>query len=89
MQTLILYGDWLVKRQHFKRLKYENKEQRLKCGGIVGFFEALNYLLHHVRPSRVVVAWDGMEAGDTKYKNYPPYHLEKQKEWEKRKATLY
>jgi 5'-3' exonuclease len=88
MQTLILYGDWLVKRQHFKRLKYENKEQRLKCGGIVGFYEALHFLLNQVRPRRVVVAWDGMEAGDIKYKYYPPLHLEKQEEWKKRKRLF-
>ncbi|MDG1949879.1 MAG: hypothetical protein P8J32_03605 [bacterium] len=85
MRTLILYGDWLVKRQHFKRIKYENKEQRLKCGGIVGFFEALHYLLNQERPKRVVIAWDGLEAGDIKYRHYPPMHLEKQAEWEKRK----
>lgn len=88
MRTLIVYGDWLVKRQHFKYLTYENKQQRLKCGGIVGFFQALHYLINKLRPKRVVIGWDGMRAGELKYKDYQPWYLEREKDWKNREKLL-
>ena len=88
MRTLIVYGDWLIKRQHFKRLYQENKEQKLKCGGLVGFFETLNALIDEVRPARVVVAWDGVESGIQKYAYYAPWQVQKQEQSDKLKRLI-
>ena len=88
MRTLIIYGDWLIKRQHFKRLYQENKDQKLKCGGIVGFFQVLHELIYEIRPNRVVVAWDGLEVGILKYAYYPPWQLKRKEDAEKIKRFL-
>lgn len=87
MATLLVYGDWLLKRQHFKYLDHENKNQKLKCGGIVGFYKALNYLVIHYRPERVVIAWDGFDVSQ-KYSIHTPWFLEKKKEIENLKQLI-
>lgn len=83
MRTLIVYGDWLVKRQHFKRLHQENKQQKLKCGGLVGLFQVLHELIYDIRPNRIVVAWDGLQVGVLKYAYYPPWQIQKKADSEK------
>lgn len=65
-----------------------NNVQHLKCGGIVGFFEVLRTLLVQVRPSKVVVAWNGIWDGKDKYSFYAPWEIEKQKVWERRERLF-
>jgi 5'-3' exonuclease len=40
-------------------------------------------LIHQLRPNRVVVGWDGIEAGINKYDFYPPWKIHKKEESEK------
>lgn len=85
MKTLILNGDWLLRKEHFKHHSIRNKVQNLRCGGIVSFFVELNTLLLKYSPQKIVVAWDGIYGGIKKYEIYPPWNI---KIREKRESVL-
>lgn len=78
MKTLLVDGNWNLKRNFHKRKNYSAKGEL--CGGSFGFLESLKNVINRVLPDRIVVMWDGMDSGILRYDIYKPYKA-KRKEY--------
>lgn len=71
MKTLIVDGEWNLKRNYTARdILSINGEH---CGGVFGFLETLGRVINKVIPDRVVVVWDGDMSGKLRHDFYPLY----------------
>ena len=80
MKTLIIDGNWLLKKNFHKR--GNQKANGKLCGGAFGFLESLKAVLNRTLPDRVVVMWDGYRGGLLRYNKYKPYKANRNKDWE-------
>ena len=69
MKTLIVDGDWNLKRNFMKRETMFAKGEH--CGGSFGFLESLRSVVNKVMPDRTIVMWDGNMGGKMRYEIYP------------------
>lgn len=81
MKTLLIDGQWNLKRNFYKRKDLKGANHRL-CGGTFGFLESTKIVLNKIMPDRVIVAWDGFHAGKLRYNIYKPYKANREKDWE-------
>jgi DNA polymerase I len=81
MKTLIIDGQWNLKRNFYKRKELVDANYRL-CGGTYGFLDSTKSVMNKILPDRVVTAWDGFHAGKLRYNIYKPYKANRQKDWE-------
>ena len=72
MKVLIVDGQWNLKRNFFSQKSARSSKGEL-CGGIIGFLASLKQVINKVVPDRVVVAWDGFNAGKLRWEIYPQY----------------
>lgn len=86
MLTLIIDGAWALKKNFFKRKDLvSNGEQ---CGGSFGFIDSLRSVMNRVLPDRVVVLWDGKNAGILRYEIYKPYKSNRNKKWDQEQRAI-
>jgi len=86
MTTLLIDGNWLIKRNYHKRKNDEAKGVR--CGGSFGFLDSLRAVISKILPDRVVVMWDGLDSGMLRYEVYKPYKSNRKKSWNQEKRAL-
>lgn len=86
MRTLIVDGNWNLKRNFHKRKNYSAKGEL--CGGSFGFLESLKNVIGRVLPDRVVVMWDGMNSGILRYDIYKPYKAKRKEYCKKEEHAL-
>jgi DNA polymerase-1 len=86
MKTLLVDGYWNLKRNFHKRRNLTAKGEN--CAGVFGFLDSLRLVITRHLPDRVVVMWDGFNAGKLRYEVYKPYKASKQKDWNKEKNML-
>ena len=87
MKTLIVDGNWNLKRNFFKRKDLKTSTGYL-CGGSFGFLDSLNSTMNKILPDRVVVMWDGWQAGMLRYEIYPPYKSKRKEYWKKTEKAI-
>lgn len=88
MKTLLVDGQWLLKRNFKAQLSLKSSTGNL-CGGVVGFLFSLKTIINKVLPDRVVIAWDGFHSGKLRYDIYPQYKSKrKDKKWENEDRIL-
>ena len=86
MRTLVIQGDWLLRRSHYSNLKisvYDGME-RSYLGGVVGFMDKLRQTLTSHITDKVVVVWDGAFDGWDKYVQHPSIRAKKEPAWNRR-----
>lgn len=81
MRTLLVDGNWNLKRNFFKRKDLKDANHKL-CGGTFGFLESTKIIINKIMPDRVIVAWDGFHSGKLRYNIYKPYKANREKDWE-------
>lgn len=59
-----------------------------KCGGIIGFLFSLKKVINKVLPDRIVIAWDGFNAGKLRYNVYKPYKISRGKDFENENRAI-
>jgi hypothetical protein len=86
MRTLVVQGDWLLRRAHYENLRMtmHHGPDRLYCGGFVGVIDHIRTAIAEHLIDKVVVVWDGMLDGLNKYDKYPALRAEKEKVWNRR-----
>lgn len=80
MKTLLIDGEWNLKRNYFR-----NKKIMMDTGKdntVFGFIESLRAAITKVLPDRVVIMWDGYRSGKYRYEFYKPYKANRNKVWE-------
>lgn len=82
MRTLVVQGDWLLKKCHFANLPM--RVDQTSCGGIVGFMVQMRQALISRPTDKIVVVWDGVLDGLAKYDRYPVLKALKQAAWDDR-----
>ena len=87
MKTILIDGQWNLKRNFFKRKELKGANYKL-CGGTFGFLDSTKSIMNKIMPDRVVTAWDGFLAGKMRYNIYPPYKAKRKKNWENEKRIL-
>ena len=80
MVTLLIDGNWSLKK-NFKKRQGLEANGRL-CGGSFGFIDSLRAVTNKILPDRVIVMWDGFNAGKLRYDIYKPYKANRKKDWE-------
>lgn len=86
-KTLLIDGQWNLKRNFYKRKELIGVNGRL-CGGTYGFLDSLKSIIGKTLPDRVIVFWDGFHAGKLRYDKYPFYKKSRQKDWENETRVL-
>lgn len=81
MKTLLIDGEWNLKRNFMKRQDLFSKGEH--CGGSYGFLDSLRSIVDKTMPDRVVVFWDGIMSGVFRKEIYPLYKGERDKSWDK------
>lgn len=79
MRTLLIDGEWNLKRNFMKRQDLFSKGEH--CGGSFGFLDSLRSVIDKTMPDRVVVLWDGVMSGIFRKEIYPLYKGNR-KSWE-------
>lgn len=87
MKTLIVDGQWFLKKNFYSKKATRSSNGDL-CGGVIGFIYGLKDMINRVIPDRVVVAWDGFNAGKFRYDIYPAYKSNRGKNWEAEETML-
>ena len=80
MVTLIIDGNWCLKKNFHKRKGLE--VNGFLCGGSFGFIDSIRSVISKVLPDRVIVMWDGFNAGKLRYEIYKPYKANRKKDWD-------
>ena len=80
MKTLLIDGDWNLKRNFMKRDAMFAKGEH--CGGSFGFLDSLRSVINKEMPDRTVVMWDGVMGGKMRYEIYPNYKKDRDKSWD-------
>ena len=80
MKTLLIDGDWNLKRNFMKRDAMFAKGEH--CGGSFGFLDSLRSVINKEMPDRTVVMWDGVMGGKMRHEIYPNYKKDRDKSWD-------
>lgn len=80
-KTVLIDGNWNLKKNFFKRKAMVNSSQKL-CGATFGFLDSTRSIINKIIPDRVIVAWDGFNSGKLRYNVYKPYKANREKNWE-------
>jgi len=81
-KTLILYGDWLLKKMYYRNnFMVCGVHGQEKCGAYIGFLNTIKNAVDFLNPDKVIVVWDGVRDGWYKYDSYPDLKLEKKEKW--------
>ena len=80
MKTLLIDGDWNLKR-NFMKLNEMFSLNGEHCGGSFGFIDSLRSVVNYVFPDRVIVMWDGEASGKFRKEIYPSYKGNRDKSW--------
>ena len=80
MKSLIIDGEWNLKRNYLKRTDMFAKGEH--CGGSFGFLDSLRSVVNRVMPDRVIVMWDGVMSGKLRHDIYPQYKENRNKSWD-------
>lgn len=80
MVTLIVDGTWSLKKNFHKRKGLEVNGH--PCGGSFGFLDSLRAVISKLLPDRVIIMWDGFNAGKLRYEIYKPYKANRKKDWD-------
>jgi 5'-3' exonuclease len=86
MKTLLLDGNWNLKRNFLKRENMFAKGEH--CGGSFGFLESLRAVINKEIPDRAVVFWDGIAGGKLRHDIYPHYKENRDKSWDEESYLL-
>ena len=86
MVTLLVDGQWNLKRNYFKKRAYSANGEL--CGGSYGFLDSLRSVLVRTMPDRTFVAWDGLNGGKMRYDMYKPYKAKRKTFWATEKLAL-
>ena len=86
-KVLLVDGQWLFKRNFKSQPNLKSSNGNL-CGGITGFMFSLKSIINKIIPDRVVIAWDGFQAGKLRYNIYPPYKASRGKDWANEERAL-
>ena len=86
MVTLLVDGQWNLKRNYFKKRNYSAKG--MLCGGSYGFLDSLRSVLTRTLPDRTFVAWDGLNGGKMRYDLYKPYKAKRKIFWATEELAL-
>src|ERR1035437_5701004 len=86
MQTLLVDGQWNLKRNYFTRRNITANGEL--CGALFGFLDSLRSAINRTLPDRVIVFWDGFHSGKLRYNIYPPYKASRNKNWEAEKVMF-
>lgn len=86
MRTLIVQGDWLLRRGHFSNMGMTmlHGSERLHCGGIITLIEKIRTTIADHMIDKVVVVWDGIVDGLEKYDRFPALRSQKEAVWQER-----
>lgn len=87
MKTLLVDGQWNLKR-NFKSTPNLKSSNNTLCGGVIGFILSLKSIMNKVLPDRVVIAWDGFNAGKLRYDIYKPYKAKRKKDFENEQRMI-
>lgn len=87
IRTLLIDGQWNLKRNFYKRKDLKTSSGHL-CGGSFGFIDSLRSVTSKILPDRVVVMWDGFHSGKLRYEIYPPYKANRNKDWERTEKAI-
>lgn len=88
-KTLLLYGDWLLKKLYFRnRAMVAGAHGQERCGGFVGFLSTLKSNIDFLNPDKIIVVWDGIYDGWFKYNTFPDLKIEKQDKWRNNDAAI-
>lgn len=87
MKTLLVDGQWNLKRNFLNTPNFKSSNGTL-CGGVVGFILSLKAVMNKVLPDRVIVAWDGFNAGKLRYSIYKPYKANRDKDFESEERMI-
>lgn len=85
--VLLVDGNWNLKRNFHKRKDMLDSYGNL-CGGTYGFLDSLRSVMNKILPDKVVIAWDGFNAGKLRYNVYKPYKADREKDWENEKRVI-
>lgn len=80
MRSLLVDGEWNLKRNYKKRVDLISDKGEY-CGGVFGFLETLGATIDRLMPDRVVVMWDGEMSGKLRHDIYPLYK-QNHKDWD-------
>lgn len=86
MRALVVQGDWLLRKAHYKNLGMNvyHGPERLPCGGYVGFIDTVRNAIADHLVDKVVVVWNGQFDGWDKYHHVPVLRAKKEKTWNQR-----
>ena len=76
MYTLIIDGDWLLKKNYTSPHRSKLFLRGEFVGGSFGFLESLRKVANSrfpEYPDRIVVMWDGIAGGKMRHDFYPSY----------------
>jgi DNA polymerase-1 len=79
MKTFVVDGAWSLKKNFYKRKNLQ--ANGVLCGGSYGFLDSLRSVINKILPDRVIVMWDGFNAGKLRYEIYKPYKANRKKNW--------
>lgn len=71
MRTLLIDGNWNLKRNFAKRENMFAKGEH--CGGSFGFLDSLRSVVNKTLPDRCVCFWDGPMSGKLRFDIFPGY----------------
>jgi len=76
-------GQWNLKRNfyHPSRKNLIGADGNL-CGGTYGFLDSIKSIVNRTMPDRVIVMWDGFNAGKLRYREFPFYKKSREKDFE-------
>lgn len=86
MKTIIIDGDWNLKRNFLKRADVFARGEH--CGGSFGFLESLRKVVNNILPDRTIVMWDGSAGGKLRHDIYPNYKSNRNKSFDEESYHL-
>ena len=86
MKTLLIDGDWNLKRNFKKRADMFARGEH--CGGSFGALESIRSIVNNVMPDRIINFWDGIMGGKLRKDMYAPYKENRDKSWEEESYLL-
>jgi hypothetical protein len=84
MNTLLIQGDWLLRRSHFANLDKNDltRQGRSYHGGFIGTIDKILETVHANHIDKAVIVWEGVLSGINKYNAYPHLRAKKEEIWE-------
>lgn len=84
MVSLLVDGNWCLKRNY-----YSNKRSTfVEDHSVYNFLKNLSNAIKKATPTRVIIMWDGFNAGKLRYDKYQPYKSNRKKYWNMEKKVI-